>query len=79
MDRLTPKGRSFEGYPGGRMGHVQDIGNATVFLFSDAAAYVSGQVLAVDGAWEHIRGLSLPYPQSLLDPRSVQHLIKPRL
>lgn len=31
------------------MGEVQDIAHATVFLFSEAATYISGVVLVVDG------------------------------
>jgi 2-deoxy-D-gluconate 3-dehydrogenase len=37
--------------PAGRWGQPQDIGNVVVFLASPAAAYVNGQVLAVDGGW----------------------------
>ena len=37
--------------PAGRWGNPEDIGNVVVFLASDAAAYVHGQVLAVDGGW----------------------------
>ena len=37
--------------PAGRWGQPQDIGNVVVFLASPAAAYVHGQVLAVDGRW----------------------------
>jgi 2-deoxy-D-gluconate 3-dehydrogenase len=37
--------------PAGRWGQPQDIGNVVVFLASPAAAYVHGQVLAVDGGW----------------------------
>jgi 2-deoxy-D-gluconate 3-dehydrogenase len=37
--------------PAGRWGTPQDIGNVVVFLASPAAAYVHGQVLAVDGGW----------------------------
>jgi enoyl-[acyl-carrier-protein] reductase (NADH) len=33
------------------MGHVDDIGNAAMFLSSDAGAYVSGIVMPVDGGW----------------------------
>lgn len=36
-------------YPLGRIGHLSDIGNAAVFLFSDAASYITGQILVVDG------------------------------
>jgi 2-deoxy-D-gluconate 3-dehydrogenase len=37
--------------PAGRWGRPEDIGNVVVFLASAAAAYVHGQVLAVDGGW----------------------------
>ncbi|CAA7262379.1 unnamed protein product [Cyclocybe aegerita] len=81
MDRLSPKGDEYKlpGYPAGRMGVVGDIANATVFLFSDAAAYITGQVLPVDGGSMHLQGSLLPYPQGVLDPATVQHMIKPRL
>lgn len=35
--------------PLGRMGTVQDIAETAVFLASDAAAYITGQILSVDG------------------------------
>jgi 2-dehydro-3-deoxy-D-gluconate 5-dehydrogenase len=37
--------------PAGRWGTPQDVGNVVVFLASPAAAYVHGQVVAVDGGW----------------------------
>jgi 2-deoxy-D-gluconate 3-dehydrogenase len=37
--------------PAGRWGQPDDIGNAAVFLASDAAKYVHGAVLNVDGGW----------------------------
>jgi len=37
--------------PAGRWGTPTDIGNVVVFLASPAAAYVHGQILAVDGGW----------------------------
>lgn len=40
-----------ERIPAGRWGRAADIGGAAVFLASDAAAYVNGHVLAVDGGW----------------------------
>lgn len=82
MDRLSAKGSDTsreDSGPSGRMGDVKDIANATVFLFSDAAAYITGQILPVDGGYEHIRASFLPYPQSVLDPASIQSLMKPRL
>jgi 2-dehydro-3-deoxy-D-gluconate 5-dehydrogenase len=40
-----------ERIPAGRWGKPADLGGACVFLASDAAAYVHGQILAVDGGW----------------------------
>ena len=37
--------------PAGRWGDPQDIAGAAVFLASDAAAYVHGTVVTVDGGW----------------------------
>jgi peroxisomal 2,4-dienoyl-CoA reductase len=66
-------------YPLGRVGHLKDVANATIFLFSDAAANITGQILPVDGANGHLATFQLPYPQALLDPQSVKHMIKTRL
>jgi len=40
-----------ERIPAGRWGTPEDIGGAAVFLASDAAQYVSGAILPVDGGW----------------------------
>lgn len=37
--------------PLGRLGRPEDIANATVFLASDAASFITGQTLSVDGGW----------------------------
>ena len=40
-----------ERIPAGRWGRPSDLAGATVFLASDAADYVSGTVIPVDGGW----------------------------
>ncbi|WOO82008.1 Peroxisomal 2,4-dienoyl-CoA reductase SPS19 [Vanrija pseudolonga] len=77
--RLVPKGSETDIIPRivplARFGETIDIGNAAVYLFSPAASYVSGSVLVVDGGEMHIRGTSLPYPESVLDPESTKKLV----
>ena len=36
-------------WPLGRLGSVEDIGNAAVFLASDKAGFITGQALVIDG------------------------------
>lgn len=43
------KAAAVNAIPLGRMGQPDDIANVIVFLASDAAAYVTGQTIAVDG------------------------------
>ena len=45
------RAKALERVPLGRLGTPGDIANAAVFLASDAAAYITGQTLAVDGGW----------------------------
>lgn len=45
-------------HPVGRTGSPQDIGNAVVFLASDTASFITGQVITVDGG----RTAKLPMP-----------------
>ncbi|KAL7629404.1 peroxisomal 2 4-dienoyl-CoA reductase sps19 [Parahypoxylon ruwenzoriense] len=60
------------GIPLGRFGTIRDIADATVYLFSDAANYVTGDVLVVDGADWRTGGMSvgldmgMKYPDFLL-------------
>jgi NAD(P)-dependent dehydrogenase (short-subunit alcohol dehydrogenase family) len=42
---------------GGRIGQPADLDAAVVYLLSDAARFVTGQVLAVDGGWGVSEGL----------------------
>jgi peroxisomal 2,4-dienoyl-CoA reductase len=55
MTRLAPKDmkeKLAKAVPLGRFGTVEDIANAALFLASDAASYVHGEVFVVDGgAW----------------------------
>jgi NAD(P)-dependent dehydrogenase (short-subunit alcohol dehydrogenase family) len=48
---------------GGRIGRPDDCDGAAVFLLSDAARFVTGQVLAVDGGWTVSEG-QIPRPAS---------------
>lgn len=45
------RAKAIERVPLGRLGTPDDIANAVVFLASDAASYITGQTLAVDGGW----------------------------
>ena len=37
--------------PLGRFGHVQNLAGSVIFLRSDAASYITGQVIAIDGGY----------------------------
>ena len=41
--------KCIEGIPSGRIGKPEDIANTAVFLASDKADYITGQVISVDG------------------------------
>ncbi|KAK2462650.1 hypothetical protein APHAL10511_005383 [Amanita phalloides] len=73
MDRLWAPAHAnlseiMKTFPGGRIAQFKDIANATVFLLSGAASYITGQMLVVDGGWESLRLPFLSYPESVLDP-----------
>lgn len=42
---------------GGRIGRPDDLTAAAVFLLSDAARFITGQILAVDGGWSVSEGM----------------------
>lgn len=85
MERLSRKradGTNDNGeqyIPLGRMGTKEDIAHAAVWLFSDAASFVTGQVIVVDGASEDVRPLTLPYPESVLNPEGMKSMIQAKL
>jgi 2,4-dienoyl-CoA reductase [(3E)-enoyl-CoA-producing], peroxisomal len=82
MSRLSVSGteQSIDStVPLGRQGIVEDIANATVFLFSDAASLITGEALVVDGGYNHVSTSSFPYPESVLDPESVRNMFKGKL
>ncbi|KAL8815105.1 MAG: hypothetical protein Q9191_008493 [Dirinaria sp. TL-2023a] len=78
MERLSRKedaSGSMKRVPVGRFGTVREIADATVYLFSEAAGYVSGTVLVVDGAAWRTQGSTLgagfEYPDFLLSDHAV--------
>lgn len=60
--------------PLGHYGTVKDIADATVYLFSDAANYVNGEVLVVDGAAWRTAGTGAEgdeeYPDNVVNDKS---------
>jgi NAD(P)-dependent dehydrogenase (short-subunit alcohol dehydrogenase family) len=53
-ERMTTK--ILAGTPQGRWGQPPDIAGPAVFLCSDAAGYVNGEILFVDGGWNAAKG-----------------------
>ncbi|CAG8947609.1 unnamed protein product [Penicillium salamii] len=82
FERLLPSDALeayIKGQPLGRLGHVRDIADATVYLFSDTGSYVTGQTLVVDGAnWRMSAGGAssgkLSYPDFLLSGDDVPNV-----
>jgi 3-oxoacyl-[acyl-carrier protein] reductase len=50
-DRLDPEKKSdfIKMIPMGRLGEPEDVAETVMFLASEKAGYITGQVLAVDG------------------------------
>jgi len=56
IDRFTGKNKEAEKQfenmePVGRMGNPEEVANAVIFLCSNAASFITGDALAVDGGW----------------------------
>jgi NAD(P)-dependent dehydrogenase (short-subunit alcohol dehydrogenase family) len=59
-DEIVAFVRTKQPLAGGRVGMPADCDGAAVFLLSDAASYITGQVLAVDGGWSVSEGQLAP-------------------
>lgn len=59
-DEIVAFVRTKQPLAGGRVGLPTDCDGAAVFLLSDAASYITGQVLAVDGGWSVSEGQVAP-------------------
>lgn len=59
MSRLLPgdPNEAAKKVPMGRWGTTRDIAEATVYLFSPAASYVTGTIQIVDGGFWHVGGM----------------------
>jgi NAD(P)-dependent dehydrogenase (short-subunit alcohol dehydrogenase family) len=56
IDRFTSKNKEAEKQfenmePVGRMGQPEEVAEAAIWLCSDAASFVTGDAMAVDGGW----------------------------
>lgn len=84
MERLSSKQANpkllASAIPIGRLGTIRDIADATVYLFSDAGNYVTGEVLVVDGGGWRNNTLSvgldegMKYPDFLLTGQFSKHV-----
>ncbi|WPK27186.1 hypothetical protein PUMCH_004561 [Australozyma saopauloensis] len=76
MSRLMPEtGHGASKVPLARWGTTRDISEATVYLFSPAASYVTGSIQVVDGGFWHIGNfMGDLYPLVILNQNSVENL-----
>lgn len=67
-NKLVPNKENFQKkIPMQRVGKTKDIANATIFLFSDAAEWITGTVMVVDGGFWHMGNFNTYdlYPETL--------------
>lgn len=72
LARLVPDLDAFIGrIPVQRLGKTQDIAELTVYLFSEAASYVTGTIQVVDGgSWHMGTSMGDVYPVQIIDRNS---------
>ena len=51
MNDPESKARMLARHPIGRIGDPEDVAQAVMWLLSDAASFVTGHAMSVDGGW----------------------------
>lgn len=64
MKRLAPEGdaswaRLIEGIPAGRAGSREEVANLALFLSTEAASYINGTVISIDGGQSNLGSLPM--------------------
>lgn len=64
MKRLAPDGdvswtRLLEGIPAGRAGRREEVANLALFLSTEAASYINGTVISIDGGQGNLGSLAM--------------------
>lgn len=64
MKRLAPEGSAswakiIEGIPAGRAGSREEVANLALFLSTDAASYINGTVITIDGGQSNLGSLPM--------------------
>ncbi|KAF9581135.1 hypothetical protein BGW38_001965, partial [Lunasporangiospora selenospora] len=77
MSKLAPPDADGVRVPIGRMGEVRDIEHATLYLASDAGAYVTGQVLVVDGGNWLQPSMANGYPEMCEQELDIRAIMEP--
>lgn len=76
MSKLAPDAESVK-VPIGRLGEVRDIEHATLYLASEAGAFVTGQVLIVDGGNWLQPSMAAGYPEMCQQELDIRSIMEP--